>query len=98
MSAQANQGETPANVGLRRKYHGLRRTRDDSEVEGWYFVLRPYNPESGEYDLAAIAALEAYADACQSHAPELATDLRKQARGFREERGWQRHYLENWER
>ena len=83
---------------LRAKYEGLRRTRDGSEVEGWYFVLRPYSPEKGTYDQAALAAIEAYADSCEAYAPELADDLRRRAQGFRTERDWQEKYLREWER
>ena len=54
--------------GLYGKYYGLRRLRDDSEVEGWYFVIR-------ERDRAGWVALLAYADACGD--PELAADLRQ---------------------
>lgn len=89
MSEQANQGKTPANVGLYGKYYGLRRTSDaefrqsrDAEpvevkpgslVEGWYFVIR-------EGDPAGQKALLAYADACEDYAPELAHDLRTHVR------------------
>ena len=55
---------------LFRKYHGLRRTSDDSEVDGWYFVIREGDPDGWK-------ALEAYADACESHSPDLAADLRR---------------------
>lgn len=42
-------------------------------MEGWYFVIR-------EGDEAGQAALLAYADACESYAPELAADLCKHVR------------------
>lgn len=74
--------------GLRGKYYGLRRTRDESEVEGWYFVIR-------EFDQAGWKALEAYADACESYASELATDLRQHVR---DERLAQGLYDASWER
>jgi len=74
--------------GLHGKYHGLRRTRDDSEVEGWYFVIR-------EGDEAGWAALEAYAAACEGYAPELAADLRAHVR---DERLVQGMYDAGWER
>lgn len=74
--------------GLHRKYYGLRRTRDDSEVEGWYFVLR-------EDDRHSDAALAAYADSCADEFPELAADLRKIV--------WERQFMDalyesQWER
>lgn len=90
-SRPANAEESPANVGLYGKYYGLRRTRnarqvitDDGQfwleggslVEGWYFVIR-------EGDEAGWAALEAYADTCESYAPELAADLRAHVRDER---------------
>jgi len=56
--------------GLYGKYYGLRRISDGSEVEGWYFVIREGDPDGW-------AALEAYADACESHSPDLAADLRQ---------------------
>lgn len=77
-----------AATGLHGKYFGLRRTRDESEVEGWYFVVR-------EGDRAGWAALEAYADACESYEPELATDLRQHVR---DERLAQGLYDAGWER
>lgn len=67
---------TTAAEGLHGKYFGLRRTSDGSEVEGWYFVIR-------EDDPAGQVALLAYADACESYAPELAADLREHVRGER---------------
>lgn len=73
---------------LHGKYHGLRRTRDDSLVEGWYFVIR-------EGDEAGHAALLAYADACEGYAPELATDLRQHVR---DEKLVQGLYDAGWER
>lgn len=66
----SNQQSRP---GLYGKYYGLRRTRDDSEVDGWYFVLR-------EDDRHSDAALAAYADSCEDEFPELAADLRKVVR------------------
>lgn len=77
-----------SSAGLHGKYHGLRRTSDDSEVEGWYFVIR-------EGDEAGKAALLAYADACEGYAPELAADLRQRVRDERlmdslYEAGWER--------
>lgn len=54
---------------LHGKYYGLRRTRDGSEVEGFYFVLREDDPH-------AQAALETYAASCEAESPELAADLR----------------------
>ena len=72
--------------GLYGKYHGLRRTSDDSEVDGWYFVIR-------EGDPAGWPALEAYADACGD--PELAADLRQHVKDERLAEGlWQA----TWER
>lgn len=73
---------------LHAKYHSLRRTRDDSLVDGWYFVIR-------EGDEAGWAALDAFADACESYAPELAADLRRRVRDERlvaglYEAGWER--------
>ena len=73
---------------LHGKYHGLRRTRDDSLVEGWYFVIR-------EGDEAAAPALLAYADACEAYAPELATDLRQTVREWELAQGL---YDATWER
>lgn len=73
---------------LHRKYYGLRRTRDDSLVEGWYFILR-------EGDEAGEVALLAYADACESYAPELAADLRQRVCDERLMRGL---YDASWER
>lgn len=73
---------------LHGKYHGLRRTSDDSLVEGWYFVIR-------EDDPAGEVALLAYADACESYAPELASDLRQRVRDERLVRGL---YDAGWER
>jgi len=61
--------------GLEGRYYGLRRTRDGSEVEGKYFVVR-YN------DPFAPAALHAYADACKAEHPALAADLRSDAYGL----------------
>ena len=60
-------------LGLYGKYYGLRRTRDGSEVEGWYFVLH-------EDDRHSDAALAAYADSCADEFPELAADLRRVVR------------------
>ena len=74
--------------GLHRKYEGLRRTSDGSEVEGWYFVIR-------EDDPAGEVALLAYADACEGYEPELAADLRRHVRGERLMRGV---YEAGWER
>lgn len=74
--------------GLHGKYHGLRRTRDNSLVEGWYFVIR-------EGDTAGEAALLAYADACEPDEPELAADLRQRVREERLSRGL---YDAGWER
>jgi hypothetical protein len=74
--------------GLRGKYQGLRRSSDDSLVEGWYFVIR-------ESDEAAAPALLAYADACESYAPELAADLRTLVRDWRLAQGL---YDAGWER
>lgn len=54
---------------LHAKYYGLRRTRDDSLVEGWYFVIR-------ERDIHGHEALLAYADSCERSSPGLASDLR----------------------
>ena len=79
---------TTEHPGLRGKYYGLRRTRDGSEVEGWYFVIR-------EDDSAGQVALLAYADACEGYAPELAADLREHVRGERLARGL---YDAMWER
>lgn len=73
---------------LHRKYYGLRRTKDASFVEGWYFVIR-------EGDKAGEAALLAYADACESYAPELAADLRSRVK---DERIAQGLYDSMWER
>ena len=73
---------------LHGKYHGLRRTADDSVVEGWYFVIR-------ENDEAAAPALLAYADACESYAPELADDLRRTVRDWQLADGL---YKAGWER
>lgn len=73
---------------LHRKYEGLRRTSDGSEVEGWYFVIRAD-------DRAGEVALLAYADACESYAPELAADLRQRVRDERLVRGL---YEAGWER
>lgn len=70
------------------KYHGLRRTADDSVVEGWYFVIR-------EGDEAAVPALLAYADACESTTPELAADLRRVVREWELAQGL---YDATWER
>jgi hypothetical protein len=67
-------------LGLHGKYHGLRRTRDNSEVDGWYFVIRENDPH-GE------AALLAYADSCEAGNPDLAADLRKHVRDERIVRG-----------
>jgi len=84
---QATPGtDTP--TGLFGKYHGLRRTRDGSLVDGWYFVIR-------ELDPAGWAALESYADACESYEPELAADLREHVR---DERIAQGLYDSMWER
>lgn len=58
---------------LHRKYYDLRRTGDDSLVEGWYFVPR-------EDDRHSDAALAAYADSCEDEFPELASDLREVVR------------------
>jgi hypothetical protein len=80
--------ESVATAGLHGKYHGLRRTSDNSEVEGWYFVIR-------EGDEAGKVALLAYADACEDYAPELAADLR---RHVYEERLMDGLYEAGWER
>jgi hypothetical protein len=77
-----------SHAGLHGKYHGLRRTSDNSEVEGWYFVIR-------EDDQAGQVALLAYADACESYAPELAADLRQRVH---EERLMDGLYDVTWER
>lgn len=73
---------------LHGKYHGLRRTSDDSLVEGWYFVIR-------EGDEAAAPALLAYADACEDTAVELAADLRRLVRDWQLAQGL---YDAGWER
>lgn len=96
--AVTNREQTQRVEGLHEKYHGLRRVCDDSGVKDWYFVLCPYNSEKGNYDSAALVALDAYANVCESYEPELAADLRKQIKGFREERRWQLQYLAEWER
>lgn len=75
-------------TGLYGKYYGLRRIRDESEVDGWYFVIR-------EFDKAGWAALTAYADACESYEPELAADLRQHVR---DEQLTQGMYDAGWER
>jgi hypothetical protein len=75
-------------LGLHGKYHGLRRTRDGSEVEGWYFVICEDDPH-GE------VALLAYADSCEAGNPELAADLRQHVRDERIVRGL---YDSQWER
>ena len=80
--------QSPCEARLYGKYHGLRRTRDDSLVEGWYFVIR-------EGDEAGEAALLAYADACEGYAPELAADLRARVR---DEKLAQGLYDAGWER
>jgi hypothetical protein len=57
--------------GLEDRYV-LRRTRDGSEVEGPYFIVR-YS------DSFAPVALRAYANACATDHPALARDLRNDA-------------------
>jgi hypothetical protein len=74
--------------GLHGKYYGLRRTVDDSVVEGWYFVIREADPH-------AHAALLAYAESCESENPELAADLRQHVR---DERLMDALYESQWER
>lgn len=81
--------------GLYGKFHGLRRTRDNAEVEAPYFVLIP-EKEDGSFDAAAIVALEAYADACG--VPELASDLRGWAKECCDLHLAQGLYDANWER
>jgi len=75
-------------LGLYGKYYGLRRSRDGSEVEGWYFVIR-------EFDPAGWKALLAYADACESYESELAAHLRQHVR---DEQIMQGLYDSSWER
>ena len=74
--------------GLHGKYSGLRRTADDSEVEGWYFVIR-------EGDQHGENALLAYADSCEAENPELAADLRSHVE---KDRLQQALYDASWER
>ncbi len=88
MASDARTPVAASTAGLHGKYHGLRRTRDNSLVEGFYFVLR-------EDDPAGEVALLAYADACEGYAPELAADLRKHVCDERIVRGL---YEAEWER
>jgi hypothetical protein len=91
--------EHPAAQGrLDAKYGGLYRTKDGSDVEDNYFVLIPHNAAKGSYDQAAWAALEAYADACEGYAPDLAAELREWVKRCREDDLLQRCYDAGWER
>jgi hypothetical protein len=58
--------------GLYGKYYGLRRSRDDSEVEGEYFILRETDPH-------AVAALRAYSQSVEEENRELSRDTQIQA-------------------
>jgi hypothetical protein len=80
--------DSPPDEGLYGKYYGLRRTRDGSEVEGWYFVLREDDPHGQK-------ALLAYAESVEAENPALAADLR---RTVRDEQILQGLYDASWER